>query len=239
MISGQNNGKTHTKQMEKGWEWDFSTALSSTQQQHSAALSSTQQHSAALSSTQQHSAALSSTQHLQPISRFSWLFASSGWKKKNNRKNNAKSIKKLGKNIGNAIEMLCFWPKPIKNNGKNQENFSKTNGKRLGIAFLSNAQPATYFGVFPDFLQGHGRKRWERSQKIAHKSIKNWGKNNDIWTKQWENTHKTNGKRLGMGFLSSTQQHSVALSSTQQHSAVLNLQPILRFSWLFAGPGWK
>ena len=62
MISGQNNGKTHTKQMEKGWEWDFSTALSSTQQQHSAALSSTQQHSAALSSTQQHSAALSSAQ---------------------------------------------------------------------------------------------------------------------------------------------------------------------------------
>ena len=41
----------HTKQMEKGWEWDFSAALSSTQQ-HSATLSSTQQHSAALSSAQ-------------------------------------------------------------------------------------------------------------------------------------------------------------------------------------------
>jgi len=64
MISGQNNGKTHTKQMQKGWEWDFSTALSSTQQ-HSAALSNTQQHSAALSSTQQ------AVLNLQPISRFS------------------------------------------------------------------------------------------------------------------------------------------------------------------------
>ena len=42
MISGQNNGKTHTKQMEKGWELDFPAAFSSTQQ-HSAALSSTQQ----------------------------------------------------------------------------------------------------------------------------------------------------------------------------------------------------
>ena len=32
MKSGQNNGKTHTKQMEKGWELDFPAALSSTQQ---------------------------------------------------------------------------------------------------------------------------------------------------------------------------------------------------------------
>ena len=45
MISGQNNGKTHTKQIQKGWEFDFP---------------------AALSSTQQHSAVL----NLQPISRF-------------------------------------------------------------------------------------------------------------------------------------------------------------------------
>ena len=30
--------------------------------------------------------------------------------------------------------------KPIKNCGKSQENFSKTNGNRLGIAFLSSAQ---------------------------------------------------------------------------------------------------
>ena len=207
-------GKHTQNKWKKAGNGISSAALSSSTQQHSAALSNTQQHSAALSSTQQHSAVL----NLQPIPRFSWLFASSGWKKKNNRKNNAKSIKKLGKNIGNAIEMLCFWPKPIKNHGKNQENFSKTNGKRLGIAFLSNAQSATYFGVFPDFLQGQGRKRWERSQKIAQKSIKNWGKNNDIWTKQWENTHKTNGKRVGMGFLNSTQQHSATLSSTQQCS---------------------
>ena len=42
MKSGQNNGKTHTKRMEKGWELDFPAALSSTQQ-HTAALSSTQQ----------------------------------------------------------------------------------------------------------------------------------------------------------------------------------------------------
>ena len=32
MISGQNNGKTHTKQIQKGWEFDFPAALSSTQQ---------------------------------------------------------------------------------------------------------------------------------------------------------------------------------------------------------------
>ena len=32
MKSGQNNRKTHTKQMEKGWELDFPAALSSTQQ---------------------------------------------------------------------------------------------------------------------------------------------------------------------------------------------------------------
>ena len=30
--------------------------------------------------------------------------------------------------------------KPIKNCGKSHENFSKTNGKRLGIAFLGSAQ---------------------------------------------------------------------------------------------------
>ena len=60
------------------------------------------------------------------------------------------------KNKGNDCQKL---PKPIKNHGKNQENFSKTNGKRLGIAFLSNAQSATYFGVFPDFLQGQGHSQ--------------------------------------------------------------------------------
>jgi hypothetical protein len=59
-----------------------------------------------------------------------------------------------GKNSGHAIEMLFFLriqeeklendgkklPKSIKSCGKSHENFSKTNGKRLGIAFLSSAQ---------------------------------------------------------------------------------------------------
>ena len=130
MISGQNNGKTHTKQMEKGWEWDFSTALSSTQQ-HSATLSSTQQHSAALSSTQQHSAVL----NLQPISRFSWLFASSGWKKKNNRKHNAKSIKNWGKTLGMLLKCSVFDQNPSKTMAKTKKTSAKQMEKGWGLHF--------------------------------------------------------------------------------------------------------
>ena len=65
-------------------------------------------------------------------------------------------------------------------------------------------------------------KKVRTKPKKMQNPFKQFGKNNEIWTKQWENTHKTNGKRLGIGFPSSTQQHSAALSSTQQHSAALS-----------------
>ena len=62
-----------------------------------------------------------------------------------------------GKNRGHAIEMLFFLriqEEKLENDGKklpksikSHENFSKTNGKRLGIAFLSGAQSATNFEV--------------------------------------------------------------------------------------------
>ena len=50
--------------------------------------------------------------------------------------------------------------KPIKNCGKSHENFSKTNGKRLGIAFLGSAQQCSamltlqLMPTFLEFLQG-------------------------------------------------------------------------------------
>ena len=197
MKSGQNNGKTHTKQMEKGWELDFP---------------------AALSSTQQHSAVL----NLQPISRFPdflqgqrwkrwersqkkaqnpskqwenthktngkrpgivfltilkvfWLFAGSGVKKvrtKPKKKQNPSKIeekqwyldKTMGKTVGMLLKCRFFFADPrrtnwewwqrewwqkttktIKSCGKSHENFSKTNGKRLGIAFLSSAQQCSIY----------------------------------------------------------------------------------------------
>ena len=120
--------------------------------------------------------------------------------------------------------------KPIKTCGKSQENFSKTNGKRLGIGFLSSTQKCSavlnlqLISRFPDFLHSGVKKvrtKPEKKPKSIPKNGKtmNSGQNNG----NQGNTHKTNGKKLGIEFLSSTKQHSAA------HSAVLNLQPISRF----------
>ena len=45
--------------------------------------------------------------------------------------------------------------RPIKICGISHENFSKTNGKRVGIAFLSNLQ---LISRFLEFLQGQGER---------------------------------------------------------------------------------
>ena len=264
MNSGQNKRKTQTKKREKGWELDFPAALSSTQQPTNfkvswlfagsgvkklrtkpkkkrkihqnngkthktngkrlgiGFLSSTQQHtpqhSAALRSTQQHSAVL----NLQPISRFPDFFQGQGWKRWE------RSQKKCKIHSNNLEKTM----KSGQNNGKTHTK--QNNGKRLGIGFPSSTQQHSAvlnlqpISRFPDFLQGQGWKSWERSQKKTQNPSKNW-KNNDIWTKQWENTHKTNGKRLGIGFPSSIQQHSAALSSTQQCSICNQFQGFLTF----------
>jgi len=133
MISGQNNGKTHTKQIQKGWEFDFPGALSS---------------------TQQHSAALSSTQQCSICNQFPGFLTFCrirGEKAENEAKKNTKSIKKIGETM---------------NSGQNKRKTqTKKKGKRMGIGFpsstqqrsaaLSSAQSAT-ISRFPDFLQGQG-----------------------------------------------------------------------------------
>ena len=221
MKSGQNNGKTHTKQIQKGWELDFP---------------------AALSSTQQHSAALSSTQHCSICNQFQGFLTFSrvrDEKGENEAKKNAKSIKQFGKN--NEI-----WT-------KQWENTHKTNGKRLGIGFPSStqqhsaalsstqqhsaalrrtqqhsaalSQSATNFKVSWIFCRVRGEKgenEAKKKRKIHQKHTQN------KWKKAWNWISQQHSAA-----------HSAALSSTQQHSAVLNLQPISRFPDFLQGQGWK
>ena len=65
--------------------------------------------------------------------------------------------------------------KPIKNCGKSQENFSKTNGTGWGLHFsavLSSAQSATNFKVSCLFWQGQGERCENEANRSSAKSIK-------------------------------------------------------------------
>ena len=104
MNSGQNKRKTQTKKREKGWELDFPAALSSTQQ-------------------------CSICNQFQGFLTFCRVRVE---KVRTKPKNNAKSIKKIGKTM--------------------RKDTHKTNGKRHGIVFL------TIFKVFSLFA-GSGVKK--------------------------------------------------------------------------------
>ena len=104
---------------------------------------------------------------------------------------------------------------------KTKKTSAKQMKKGWGLHFSVMLNLQHISEIFLTFCRVRGEKGENEAKKYS-KNPSKIEKNNDIWTKQWENTHKTNGKRLGMGFLSSTQQHSAALSSTQQHSAALS-----------------
>ena len=168
---------------------------------------------AALSSTQQHSAA----NQFQGFLTFCRVRGEKG-------ENEAKKKRKIHQN-----------------NGKTH----KTNGKRLGIGFLSSTQQHTpqhsaalsstqqcsICNQFQGFLT-FSRVRDEKGENEAKKKCKIHSNNLEKTMKSGQNNGKThtkqnNGKRLGIGFP----------SSTQQHSAVLNLQPISRFPDFLQGQG--
>ena len=121
--------------------------------------------------------------------------------------------------------------KTIKNCDKNNENFSKTNGKRLGIAFLSSAQQCSavfnlqLISKFPEFLRV---KELKTNPTNTTKSIKNCGKTMKSGQKQWEHTHTKQMEESGELDFSAT--HSSTLSSTQQCSICNQFQGFLTFS---------
>ena len=177
MISGQNNGKTHTKQMEKRLGMGF--------------LSSTQQHSAALSSTQQ----CSICNQFQGFLTFCRVRVE---KVRTKPKNNAKSTKKFGKTMrkdthktngkrhgivfltifkvfslfaGSGVKKVRTKPKKstksIKTMGKHTQNKWKKAWNWISQqhtpqhSAVLNLQPKSRF---PDFLQGQ-RKKGENEAK--------------------------------------------------------------------------
>jgi len=65
--------------------------------------------------------------------------------------------------------------RPIKIYGNSHENFSKTNGKRLGIAFLNGSAMLNLqlISRFLEFLQGQGERCESEANRSSAKSIKN------------------------------------------------------------------
>ena len=129
------------------------------------------------------------------------------------------------------------------NNGKTH---TKQMEKRLGMGFLSSTQQCSIcnqFQGFPDFLQAQGENR-KRIQKIAQKSIKNWGKTLGMLLKCsvfWQFQVKTRGM-IAKNYQnpSKTMAKTKKTSAKQMEkgwglhfSAMLNLQHISEFFLTF------
>ena len=245
MISGQNNGKTHTKQIQKGWEFDFPAALSSTQQ----------------------CSICNQFQGFLTFCRVRGEKAENEAKKKhkihqkigetmNSGQNKRKTQTKKGKKDGNWISQqhsaalssaqsatnfkvswlfagsgLKRWERSQKKhkihqtNWRNNELWTKqkknTDKKRekgweLDFPAALSSQPISRF---PDFLQGQGWKSWERSQKKAQNPSKQWENTQNKWKKAWNWISQQHSAA-----------HSAALSSTQQCSICNQFQGFLTFS---------